>query len=126
MTLDSLGPAWTVWNEEQGRVVLAFRPDIFDGSALPAPCMPTIYITRGRRDRRPGGQRIGEDWFVTLYLEPEVDCGTDSYAAREEAISGAVDLAAAFTAGRIDYRSHYQVPREDYFERLDEVTDRNG
>jgi hypothetical protein len=124
MTLDSLGEAWTVWNEERGRVVLAYRPDVFDGSDLPAPCMPTIYVTRGRRGRRPGGERIGEDWFVTLYLEPEVDCGTDSYDTRDSAIDAAVDLAAEFAAGRIDYRSQYQVPREAYFERLDELTDR--
>lgn len=122
MTLDSLGPEWVVWNEETARVVLAFRPDVFDGDELPAACMPTIYITRGRRDRRPGGERIGAEWYVTLYLEPEVDCGTESYEDREEAIAAAVSLAGSFTAGQIDYRDEYQVPREDYFDRLDELT----
>lgn len=124
MTLDSLGPAWVVWNEEAARVILAFRPDVFDGGDLPAPCLPTIYVTRGRRDRRPGGKRVGEDWYVTLYLEPDVDCGTESYESRAGAISGAVSLAESFATGEIDYRDEYQVPREAYFDRLDELTGR--
>jgi hypothetical protein len=122
MGLDSLPPSWEVWNEEQGRIVLAYRPDVFDGGSLPAACMPTIYVTRGKRGRRPGGQRVGEQWYVTLYLEPDVDCGTDSYESREAAVDGAVSLADDFDAGRIDYRAVYQVPREAYFERLDDVT----
>jgi len=122
MSLDSLAPSWVVWNEEDGRIVLAYRPDVFDGEALPAPCMPTIYVTRGRRDRRPGGERVGADWFVTLYLEPDVDCGTESYASRAHAVEAAVALADAFAAGDIDYRDQYQVPRDAYFQRLDELT----
>jgi hypothetical protein len=122
MGLDSLPPSWEVWNEEQGRIVLAYRPDVFDGGSLPAACLPTIYVTRGQRGRRPGGQRVGEQWYVTLYLEPDVDCGTDSYESREAAVEGAVGLADDFAAGRIDYRAVYQVPRDAYFERLDELT----
>jgi len=125
MALDALGSAWVVWNEEDARIVLAYRPDVFDGEELPAPCMPTIYVTRGRRDRRPGGERVGADWFVTLYLEPDVDCGTERYERREEAVDAAVDLAEAFATGQIDYRGEYQVPREDYFDRLDELTGRD-
>ena len=121
MGLDSLPSSWAVWNEEQGRIVLAYRPDVFDGGSLPAACLPTIYVTRGKRGRRPGGQRVGEHWYVTLYLEPDVDCGTDSYENREAAIEGAVSVADDFHAGRIDYRDVYQVPREAYFERLDDV-----
>lgn len=123
MGLDSLPPSWEVWNEEQGRIVLAYRPDVFDGGSLPAACMPTIYVTRGKRGRRPGGQRVGEQWYVTLYLEPDVDCGTDSYESRETAIDGAVALAEDFDTGQVDYRAVYQVPREAYFERLDDVID---
>lgn len=121
MPLDSLGSDWVVWNEGEGRLILAFRPDVFDGDNLPAPCLPTIYVTRGQRDRRPGGDRVGSDWFVTLYLEPEVDCGTERYDSREDAVDAALDLADDFASGRIDYRDQYQVPREEYFERLDEV-----
>lgn len=121
MSLDSLSDEWVVWNEEQARIVLAFRPDVFDGGDLPAACLPTIYVTRGRRDRRPGGERVGENWYVTLYLEPDVDCGTDSYDSRGEATAAAVMLAETFANGDIDYRSVYQVPREAYFERLDEL-----
>lgn len=122
MTLDALGPDWVVWNEETGRIVLAFRPDVFDGDDFPAACLPTIYVTRGRRDRRPGGERVGEQWYVTLYLEPDVDCGTDSYGGRDEAIAAAVSLADEFASGEVDYRDVYQVPRDAYFDRLDELT----
>ena len=125
MSLDSLDSGWKIWNEEEVRLVLVYRPDVFDGGELPAPCMPTIYVTRGRRDRRPGGERVGADWFVTLYLEPDVDCGTERYERREEAVDAAVDLAEAFATGQIDYRGEYQVPREDYFDRLDELTGRD-
>lgn len=125
MPLDALGSAWVVWNEEDARIVLAYRPDVFDGEELPAPCMPTIYVTRGRRDRRPGGERVGADWFVTLYLEPDVDTGTERYERREDAVDAAVDLAGAFAAGEVDYRSEYQVPREAYFDRLDDLTGRD-
>lgn len=125
MALDSLHSAWVVWNEEQGRIVLVFRPDVFDGGELPAACLPTIYVTRGRRDRRPGGQRVGDDWHVTLSLEPDVDCGTETFDSRQAALSGAVLLADEFANGTLDYRSEYQVPREDYFDRLDELTGRS-
>ncbi|NLV10530.1 DUF5820 family protein [Halomicrobium sp. HM KBTZ05] len=121
MGLDALNPAWERWNEERGRIVLAYRPDVFDGGSLPAACLPTIYVTRGKRGRRPGGERVGHDWFVTLYLEPDVDCGTDRYDDRAAAIDAAVSLADDFDAGRIDYRDEYQVPRDEYFRALDEV-----
>jgi hypothetical protein len=33
-----------------------------------------------------------------------------------------VDLATRFAEGDVDYRALYQVPREDYFARLDDLT----
>lgn len=122
MSLDSLGEDWVVWSDEGEKVILAFRPDVFDGGEYPAPCLPTIYLTRGQRDRRPGGGRVGADWYVTLYLEPEIDCDTDAYPDREAAVAGAVELADAFASGEIAYRDRYEVPRPDYFDRLDELT----
>jgi hypothetical protein len=125
MSFAALDEDWTVWNETDEKVILAYRPDVFDSHDFPAPCLPTIYLTRGKRTRRPGAQRAGESWYVTLYLEPEVDRDADSYADRESAVSGAVDLANRFAAGEIDYRSLYQVPREEYLAELDERTGRS-
>lgn len=122
MSLDSLSEGWVVWSDEREKVVLAFRPDVFDGGAFPPPCLPTIYLTRGQRDRRPGGRRVGADWHVTLYLEPDVSRGPDSYPDREQAVRGAVGLAAEFATGEMDYRDLYQVPRPEYLDRLDELT----
>lgn len=126
MSLDSLGEDWVVWSDEREKVVLAFRPDVFDGGEFPAPCLPTIYLTRGQRDRRPGGRRVGADWHVTLYLEPDVQGPQETFDDRESAIAGAVDLAAAFASGDLAYRELYQVPRPDYLDRLDELTGSAG
>jgi len=123
---DALPAGWTVWNESEQRCVLVYRPDVFDSHEFPAPCLPTIYLTHGRRSRRPGADRstAGDSWYVTLYLEPDVDRDADRFAAREAAVAGAVDLAARFAAGGIDYRGLYQVPREAYLAKLDELTGR--
>lgn len=120
-----LAAGWRVWSAEEEKLVLAYRPDVFDGDAFPPPCLPTIYVTRGRRNRRPGPNRPGPgaSWWVTLFLEPEVDHGGESFPDREAAVEGARDLAARFATGEIDYRDLYQVPRPDYFEKLDELTD---
>lgn len=122
MSLGSLGEDWVVWSDEREKAVLAFRPDVFDGGAFPAPCLPTIYLTRGRRDRRPGGRRVGADWHLTLYLEPDVNREPESYPDREQAVRGAVDLADEFVSGEVAYRDLYQVPRPEYLDRLDELT----
>ncbi|WP_440005608.1 DUF5820 family protein [Halomicrococcus sp. SG-WS-1] len=127
MSLSDLPESWTVWNDEhEGRCVLAYRPDVFDAQAFPAPCMPTISLTPGSPNRPPG-ERSGEAWYVTFYLEPEVSLpGTRRFDSREAAVDGAVDLAAEFAAGEIDYRDAYQVPREEYLDRLDELTGRDA
>lgn len=126
MGLEDVPEHWERWSDEQTKIVLAYRPDIFDSSDLPAACLPTIYVTKGRRDRRPGRRDPGPDarWRVTLYLEPAVDTGTAEYESREGAVSGATALARRFDAGDIDYREPYEVPRPPYFERLDAVTGR--
>lgn len=122
MDLSALSEDWTVWNRTEGKLVLAYRPDVFDSETFPAPCLPTIYLTRGRRTRRPGADRTGEDWYVTLYLEPEVERSPDSYGDRDAAVEGAVTLANRFAVGQFDYRSLYQVPREAYLDELDALT----
>lgn len=121
---------WHVWsNEGDGRLVLAYRPDVFDGDDFPAACLPTLYLTHGRRTRRPGRRPADTtargDWFVTLYLEPEITLeGGRRFSTRADALAYAIDLARCFDDGDIDYRELYQVPRERYFDRLDELTGR--
>ncbi|AUG47480.1 hypothetical protein BVU17_08105 [Haloarcula taiwanensis] len=125
MDLSGLPDDWTVWNETDDKLILAYRPDVFDSEQFPAPCLPTIYLTRGKRTRRPGADRTGERWYVTFYLEPDVERDADSYERRDAAVEGAVELATQFADGDLDHRSLYQVPREAYLDKLDELTGRS-
>ena len=121
MDASSLPAGWQCWHEERdGRVILAYRPDVFDSEAFPAPCLPTIYVTSGTPRRRPGSNST-DGWQVTLFLEPEIEAVSESYDDRAAAIDGAIEHAERFAAGEIDYRALYQVPREAYFDRLDEL-----
>jgi hypothetical protein len=119
---------WTVWNADpDGRIVLAFRPDVFNTTDHPPECLPTIYIAQGRRNhRRPGVDRpeaASGDWFVRLYFEPSVELQeTMRYPDRPTAVDGAYDLASDFANGDVDPRDVYQVPRPEYFDALDELT----
>jgi hypothetical protein len=125
----SLGDGWRVWSDADERTVLVYRPDIFDGGSFPPPCLPTVYVTRGRRNRRPGVEREappGAPWVVTLYLEPEVSADPETFDARADALEAARDLTARFTRGEVDYRDLYQVPRETYFAELDRLTGRDA
>ncbi|MFB6164817.1 MAG: DUF5820 family protein [Haloarculaceae archaeon] len=126
MTVGELPDGWTVWSEADARFVLAYRPDVFDAEAFPAPCLPTIYGSKGRRGRRPGPHDPADDdpWYVTLSLEPEVARETDVFDSRAAAVGGARDLAASFAAGDVDYHDLYQVPRPEYLDKLDELTGR--
>ena len=122
---EDLPDSWTVWNEGGDRCILVYRPDVFDSHEFPAACLPTIYLTHGRRSRRPGSERDpapSYPWYVTLFLEPEVDRDAERFDSREAAIAGTVTLAERFADGAVDYRALYQVPREDYFAKLDELT----
>ncbi|RQG89946.1 hypothetical protein EA462_08020 [Natrarchaeobius halalkaliphilus] len=130
MTDETVVPdGWVVWSEgEDGRLVLAYRPDVFNGEAFPAACLPTLYLTHGRRTRRPGRNptdtTAGDDWFVTFYLEPDVTVdGSARFSTRADALEHAIDLARRFADGEVDYRERYQVPRDRYFDRLDDLVD---
>jgi hypothetical protein len=126
MSFDDLPDGWTVWHQEpDGRAILAYRPDVFDTDAFPAPCLPTIYVSPGSPRRRPGSRR-GDGWTITLYLEPEIDARVETADAREASVEIALDLARAFAAGDIDYRGAYQVPREEYLDRLDDLVGREA
>jgi hypothetical protein len=123
MSLDALPAGWQVWTEEhEGRVILAYRPDVFDTEQFPAPCLPTIFVSNGSRRKRPGASQVATDtWHASLLLEPEIEGPVRKFDSRADALDGAVALAEEFAAGEIDYRGLYQVPREDYFAKLDEL-----
>ena len=55
-------------------------------------------------------------------LDPDVNVPTEEYDTRSDAVAGATELATRFVDGKIDYRTLYQVPRPEYFEKLDELT----
>jgi len=118
---------WTLWNDEpRGRRILVFRPDVFnEHNDLPAPCLPTILVSNRSRAARPGASRVRTGtWHAVLTLEPEVEAVTEEFDSRAAAIEGADELARRFAVGEVDYRAAYQVPREAYFEQLDEVVGR--
>lgn len=126
MSFESLSDGWVVWNDEpEGRAILAYRPDVFDTQAFDPECMPTVFLTNTSQAARPGASTVTTDtWSVILRLEPEIEATTETFDSRDAAVDGAVALAARFADGEIDYRSLYQIPREDYFEKLDELTGR--
>lgn len=130
--IPDLPEGWTVWNAEPGgQVILAYRPDVFEGESFPAACLPTVFVSRSspdQRKRRAPGETADAAWHVTLYLEPEVrvrDRET-SWPARSDALEAARNIAADFSAGEIDVRAAYQVPREDYLSELERLTGRTG
>lgn len=116
---------WQVWNEEPGRrLVLAYRPDVFDSDAFPAACLPTIAVAPGDGPDQLPERRVRQSgWYRAFYLEPTVRLreADATYDAWEVAVAAAHDLAARFVAGDLDYRGAYQQPREAYLERLDEL-----
>jgi hypothetical protein len=121
---DDLPKGWTVWNEESQKLILTYRPDVFNSDTYPAPCLPTIHIRKGKPSRKPGRNTPAPDasWYVQLYLEPDVSGTQETYDDRDEAETAARDLAGRFHAGDIDYRGLYQVPREAYLDKLDDLT----
>ncbi|WP_348609933.1 DUF5820 family protein [Halobaculum rarum] len=120
---DVLAEGWLLWNEEpNGRAIIVFRPDVFDADRFPAPCLPTVYLTNGSRRARPGsGQRRTDRWHVTLFLEPEVEAESTTFDDRTDALDGVRDVTERFVGGAIDYRGAYQVPREAYLDKLDDL-----
>lgn len=116
---------WEVWNDEpEGRLVLVYHPEVFDGSAFPPACMPTITVSPSSPDRPPGERPVPGRWYVTLYLEPDVRVREEDgrFDSRERALDGARDIATRFATGQIEYREVYQIPREGYLDELDSLT----
>ncbi|MFC7201987.1 DUF5820 family protein [Haloferax namakaokahaiae] len=126
--MSELPAGWTLWNDEAGgRRILAYRPDVFNESNFPSECMPTIFVWNGSRAKRPGATQVRTStWHAVLYMEPEIEAEVVAFETREAAIDGAAELAQRFSDGEIDYRGLYQVPRPDYFDKLDELTGRES
>lgn len=122
---DDVPPGWTVWNQESdGRLVLAFRPDVFDAEAFPAACLPTLAVAPGRSPDDPPDRRARSDaWHVAAYLEPSVRLREleGTFDSRTAAVDGALAAAERFAAGDVDVAAAYQVPREGYLDRLSEI-----
>ncbi|USZ67894.1 DUF5820 family protein [Halorussus salilacus] len=127
---DDLPEGWTVWNDEPGgRRILAYRPDVFDTEQFPPACLPTIYVAGGAPNRPPGETEAASGapdvWRVQFFLEPDVELvSARTHDSREAALDAAGELAREFARGDLDYRGAYQVPREAYLDRLDELTGR--
>jgi hypothetical protein len=82
-------------------------------------------VSNRSRAARPGASRVRTGtWHAALALEPEVEAVTEEFDSRAAALEGADELARRFAGGEVDYRAAYQVPREAYFEQLDEVVGR--
>lgn len=121
---------WQVWNEEPGsRLVLAFRPDVFDADDFPAACLPTIAVAPGRGpDQLPERRARSDAWYRAFFLEPTVRirAADATYDSWEAAVAGAHRLAEAFVEGEVDYRAVYQQPREAYLAKLDDLVGSEG
>ena len=126
--MPELAEGWQVWNEEPGsRLTLAYRPDVFDSSAFPAACLPTIAVAPGSSpDQLPERRARSSSWYRAFYLEPAVRlrAGDATYERWDDAVEGAHDVAERFAAGDLDYRGAYQEPREAYLEKLDALVGR--
>ena len=126
--MTGLADGWVVWNEEPGsRLTLAYRPDVFDSSAFPAACLPTIAVAPGSSpDQLPERRARSSSWYRAFYLEPAVRlrAADATYERWDDAVEGAHDVAERFAAGDLDYRGAYQEPREAYLEKLDALVGR--
>lgn len=115
---------WTRWHDgSDGTLIVTFRPDVFDGQAFPAPCLPTITVKRERARGPRGRPAVRSEretaWTVELRLEPEVVVERFSRESREAAVETACELARAFANGEIAYRDAYEHPRAAYLDELD-------
>lgn len=126
MSLEELPEGWVVWNDDGGRVVLVFRPDVFEGATYDSAHLPTLYVSTRSPDvpmRR--GDEPSEAWHVACTLEPEVRVRAleSSHELRADAVDAAVAAARRFSRGAVDFEGAYAAnPPEAYLRRLAELT----
>lgn len=126
MDSGALPEGWMVWDhQEHDSLILAFRPDEFDGERFPPQCLPTIYVREGVKDLRQAGPQPApgsEDTYtVRLFLEPEVVSEVQVCDTWEDAMDTALTVADAFATGEFDIRGLYQLPREAYLDHIEEL-----
>lgn len=115
---------WTRWHDgSDGTLIVTYRPDVFDGQAFPAPCLPTVSVKR-ERVQGPRGRPIVRSerdtgWTVELRLEPDIVVERLTRESREAAVETAYELTRAFAKGEIPYRDAYDHPRTAYLDELD-------
>lgn len=126
MALADLPDDWAVWHDDGGRLVLVFRPDVFEGEAYDPARLPTLYVSTRAPDvpMRRGGER-SDGWHVACTLEPEVRVHEleSAHETRAAAVEAAVEAAQRFSRGAVDLDDVYATqPPETYLSRLDELT----
>ncbi|GAD51383.1 hypothetical protein MBEHAL_0143 [Halarchaeum acidiphilum MH1-52-1] len=126
MAFEDLPDDWAVWNDDGGRAVVVFRPDVFEGEAYDAARLPTIYVSTRAPDvpMRRGGEP-SDGWHVACTLEPEVHVRAleSSHETRAAAAEAAVEAARRFSRGDVGFDGVYATqPPESYLSRLDELT----
>ncbi|MFB6196746.1 MAG: DUF5820 family protein, partial [Halobacteriaceae archaeon] len=74
MESQGIPDGWVIWNDEPERLILAFKPDVFNSSDFPAPCLPTIQVSQSDPDQRRSRSVASGDgsWHVVCHLEPEI------------------------------------------------------
>lgn len=123
--LASLPPGWECWShEEGGRLVLTYRPDIFNAEAFDPTQLPTLVLAPGRSPDRPPEERVTTNrWHLALYLEPDIRLREveASFPTRETALEETIAVAERFSAGEFELRSAYIDPPDRYLDRLTEL-----
>lgn len=117
----SLPEGWVVWSEEDGLVV-CYKPDVFNASDYPRPCLPLITVSQA--DVGTVGGREG--WRVSFHLEADVQPREleEVHVDYDEALDYVVEVARKFNRGDLDLRSFYAEgdAREDYLRRIERET----
>lgn len=124
--VESVPDGWEPWHDEPaGVTVFVYRPDVFDGTDLPAACMPTLAI-RPARSRGPRGRPVrGRDataWTVQLLLEPELVMKRETVADRSVAVERGRNWMARFAAGAVPIDG-YELSAPEYGETLVSLLD---
>ena len=126
MQSTDLPAGWEVWSvESQGPTVLVYRSDIFDTSAFPAECMPTMFVSQFRDPRKGPTPASENPWQVELRLEPAILLASQQADDREAAIAAAMDLGSAFINGEFDIYAAYGEPRECYLAKIESLIERD-
>lgn len=117
----SLPEGWVVWSEEDG-LVICFKPDVFNASDYPRPCLPLITVSQA--DVGTVGGREG--WRVSFHLEADVQPREleEVFVDYDDALDYVIEVAEKFNRGEYDLRGFYAEgdARREYLQRIREET----